>query len=55
MIANTFAELHDNELGLISGSSDFMELCLKNDSAAKMLTIKAGAQICLNIIEPEER
>lgn len=48
-IAHTFADLQDNQLGFIEGSSDFMEICLKNNSASEKLNIKIGDQIKIQL------
>ncbi|MHA1728340.1 MAG: SAM hydrolase/SAM-dependent halogenase family protein, partial [Promethearchaeota archaeon] len=37
-----FAEIPDNQFGFITGSSGFMEICKKKDSAAEFLGSKSG-------------
>lgn len=49
-IANTFAELKENEIGFIGGSSEFMEICLKNKSASEVLNIKPGDRMQIQLI-----
>ena len=48
--AATFADISDGYLGLIAGSSDFVEICKKNGSAAEILSFpKPGSELELNI------
>jgi S-adenosylmethionine hydrolase len=46
-IHNKFEDIEENKLGLVRGSSGFLEICKKQDSAAKFLQIHPGQQIVL--------
>lgn len=41
----TFNEIQDDELGLIAGSSGYLEICAKNQSASKILGVGSGSLI----------
>lgn len=45
---NNFAEIPENTIGLIKGSSEFIEICKKNDSAAKFLKLTSGARLSIS-------
>ncbi|MHA1338733.1 MAG: SAM hydrolase/SAM-dependent halogenase family protein [Promethearchaeota archaeon] len=47
--ANTFGELKEDELGIIKGSSGFLELCMKNQNTSKKFNLKSGMQIILHL------
>lgn len=46
-IYNKFEDIEDDKLGLVRGSSGFLEICMKQDSAAKFLQTHSGQQIVL--------
>ena len=44
---NFFAESQPNEIFAISGSAGFIEICVRNDSAAKLLNVERGQSVKL--------
>ncbi len=46
-IYNKFEDIEENKVGLVRGSSGFLEMCKKQDSAGKFLQIHPGQQIVL--------
>jgi S-adenosylmethionine hydrolase len=46
-IYNKFEDIAGNKAGLVRGSSGFLEICMKKDSAGKSLQIHPGQQIVL--------
>ncbi len=46
-IYNKFEDMEDEKVGLVRGSSGFLEICMKKDSAGKFLQIHPGQQIVL--------
>jgi len=46
-IYNKFDDIEDNKIGLVRGSSGFLEICKKQDSAEKFLQVHSGQQLVL--------
>jgi len=46
-IYNKFADIDDKKVGLVRGSSGFLEICMKQESAGKFLQVHSGQQIVL--------
>ena len=48
-IYKTFMEIPDNQFGLIVGSSNYLEVCAKNNSASKFLKVESGIKMKFEI------
>jgi len=48
-LISTFEDLENNQIGILKGSSGFLELCLKRKNLSKFLNLKINAKIYLKI------
>lgn len=53
-LRNFYAEAEKDELFMIWGSADFLEIAAMQNSASKLLNAKGGARVSVSIIKPKK-